>query len=185
MHKDKKVNIVSLGCGYDSTYFWLKKTVDNASCIESYVELDFADVVTKKSEFILKNEEMSSFLENTNHVTQKGNESLTSDIYKLFYADVRDREIIKEKLSSLKVDGSLPTLVLTECLLIYMKGADSQCVLEWVSDYFNGDLSFVNYEMINPNDKFGEMMVGNLENRGCQLLGIHECPSIERQKQRM
>jgi hypothetical protein len=63
-----------------------------------------------------------------------------------------------------------------------MKGADSQAVLEWVRDYFTGDLSIVNYEMINPKDRFGEMMVANLENRGCQLLGIHECPSIDGQK---
>jgi len=54
-----------------------------------------------------------------------------------------------------------------------------------VSSYFTSDLSFINYEIINPNDKFGQMMVENLENRGCQLLGIHECPSIESQKERM
>lgn len=54
-----------------------------------------------------------------------------------------------------------------------------------MSNYFTADLSFINYEMINPQDKFGQMMVENLENRGCQLLGIHECPSIESQKERM
>ena len=39
--------------------------------------------------------------------------------------------------------------------------------------------------MINPNDQCGRMMVENLENRGCQLLGIHDCPSLDSQKQRM
>ena len=54
-------------------------------------------------------------------------------------------------------------------------------------DFFGaqGDLAFVNYEMINPDDQFGRMMVENLENRGCQLLGIHDCPSTETQMQRM
>jgi hypothetical protein len=95
MHKDKKVNIVSLGAGYDSTFFWLKKCNEHAGCINSYVELDFAEVVTKKADFILKHEEMSDFLENSKHSTEKGQESLVSDVYKLIYADVRDKEIIK------------------------------------------------------------------------------------------
>ena len=45
MHKDQKVNILSLGCGYDSTYFWLKKTCADFACIDNYVEIDFKDVV--------------------------------------------------------------------------------------------------------------------------------------------
>jgi len=73
MHKDKKVNIVSLGAGYDSTYFWLKKSVENSACIDSYVELDFADVVKKKTQFILNSEEMTAYLANPNPVTEAGN----------------------------------------------------------------------------------------------------------------
>lgn len=70
-------------------------------------------------------------------------------------------------MSDLKIDTSLPTLVLTECLLIYMKKEDSQQVLQWIASTFTGDLAIANYEMINPDDKFGKMMVENLENRGC------------------
>ena len=64
------------------------------------------------------------------------------------------------------VDKSLPTLVLTECLLVYMKAADSAQVLNWISETFP-DVALLNYEMINPFDKFGKMMVENLESRGC------------------
>lgn len=69
----------------------------------------------------------------------------------------------------MNVDASLPTLVLTECLLIYMRSEDTQSVLNWTMDFFGqqGVLAFVNYEMINPDDQFGRMMVENLENRGC------------------
>ena len=54
-------------------------------------------------------------------------------------------------------------------------------------DFFGaqGDIAYVNYEMINPDDQFGRMMVENLENRGCQLLGIHDCKTTEAQKARM
>ena len=71
-------------------------------------------------------------------------------------------------------------MVITECLLIYMKGDDSKKILEWTRDFFGGesDIVYLNYEMINPDDQFGKMMVENLENRGCQLLGIHDYPSL-------
>jgi tRNA wybutosine-synthesizing protein 4 len=46
-------------------------------------------------------------------------------------------------------------------------------------------VAFLNYEMITPEDKFGQQMVENIEMRGCSLLGIHECPSLEAQKARM
>ena len=83
------------------------------------------------------------------------------------------------------MDRTLPTLLITECLMIYMPGTDSQAVYNWVRDYFTGDLASVNYEMINPDDQFGRMMVSNLEERGCQLLGIHDCPTVEAQIARM
>ena len=41
LYADQKVNIVSLGCGYDSTFFWL----NNPEQLASYVEVDFKDVV--------------------------------------------------------------------------------------------------------------------------------------------
>ena len=39
--------------------------------------------------------------------------------------------------------------------------------------------------MISPDDQFGRMMVENLEQRGCELLGIHAHPTLEAQKKRM
>ena len=47
-----KVNIVSLGAGYDSTYFWLKKNQPDIDSKVDYVEIDFAQVVKRKSGII-------------------------------------------------------------------------------------------------------------------------------------
>jgi [phosphatase 2A protein]-leucine-carboxy methyltransferase len=79
--------------------------------------------------------------------------------FKLLTCDVRDAEIITAKLTAYKIDRTLPTLLITECLMIYMPGAESLSVYNWVRDYFTGDLATVNYEMINPDDPFGRMMV--------------------------
>ena len=150
---------MSLGCGYDSTFFWL----NNPEQLASYIEIDFKDVVQRKSKIILAHEEMAKMVAED---LQTGDSHMFSKVYKLLAQDVRDEELIKAQLEG-QVDFSLPTLVITECLLIYMKKADSQGILEWVRDIFTGDLSTINFEMINPDDKFGQMMVENLENRGC------------------
>ena len=137
------------------------------------MEIDFHDVVQKKTKIIESNEKMSEIMGEAKTVL--GSKSP----YRLFASDVREGSFLKEQLAEAAVDFSLPTLVLTECLLIYMKKDDSQGVIQWVSEAFTGDLAFVNYEMINPDDQFGRMMVENLENRGCQLLGIHDCPTLQ------
>ena len=41
-----------------------------------------------------------------------------------------------DKLKSANVDGSLPTLIITECILIYMKAEDSNTILDWTRKYF-------------------------------------------------
>lgn len=79
-------------------------------------------------------------------------ENTSTKDYKLIAADVRDGDIIREKLSD--VDAAKPTLVLTECLLVYMSTEDSSSILKWVSEAFPS-VAFINYEMINPDDKFG------------------------------
>lgn len=80
--------------------------------------------------------------------------------YTLIAADVRDTEDLTKKLEH--IDKNLPTLVLTECLLVYMKSQDSNKVLKWVSDTF-ADVALLNYEMVNPYDQFGKMMIENIE----------------------
>ena len=62
------------------------------------------------------------------------------------------------------VDPDLPTLILTECLLIYMSSDDTQGVLNWTIDFFGqaSETVYLSYEMINPDDQFGRMMVENI-----------------------
>ena len=68
--------------------------------------------------------------------------------------DVRDVDIIVSKLKGTNVNGALPTLIITECILIYMRPDDTQGILKWTKEYFGeqGDLVYLNYEMITPDD---------------------------------
>lgn len=54
-HLDQEVNILSLGAGYDTTYFWLQEELGSNGELSGaskervvYVEIDFDEVVTKK-----------------------------------------------------------------------------------------------------------------------------------------
>lgn len=39
--------------------------------------------------------------------------------------------------------------------------------------------------MVDPYDPFGQVMLENLKERGCDLLGIEACSSLEAQKERL
>ena len=185
---NQKVNVVSLGAGYDSTYFWLRQHHGITDATLDYIELDFSDVIKKKLQTIKSQDALKKLVwgeEATTFGNREGSclsdNELDAPGYKLIAGDVRDDDIMKGKLTGTNVDGSLPTLIITECILIYMRADDTHGVLRWTKEYFGeqGDLAYLNYEMINPDDQFGRMMVENLENRGCQLLGIHDCPSLD------
>ena len=57
-----------------------------------------------------------------------------------------------------------------------MKSEDSELILNGFANIFPA-VAFLNYEMINPDDKFGRQMIENIEARGVTLLGINDCPS--------
>ena len=57
---------------------------------------------------------------------------------------------------------SLPTLFLSECVLIYIEPRDSDAIVNWVGANMAVSL-FVVYEQINPTDAFGAMMLRNLK----------------------
>ena len=89
---------------------------------------------------------------------------------------MREIDYIREQLK--EVDKERPTLVITECLLVYMNNKDSHTILNGFASLFP-TIGFLNYEMITPEDKFGQQMVENIEMRGCSLLGLTDCPSTE------
>jgi hypothetical protein len=59
-----RVNILLLGAGYDTTYFWLQESIEKGELPESlrgritFIEVDFQDVVTKKIKVLKTNEKM-------------------------------------------------------------------------------------------------------------------------------
>lgn len=56
----------------------------------------------------------------------------------------------------------LPTLIISECVMIYLQSDTIDKLRKMFANYFN-DVAFVDYEMFNGNDSFGKVMVRNFE----------------------
>uniref|UniRef100_A0A8D2HJX9 Leucine carboxyl methyltransferase 1 n=1 Tax=Urocitellus parryii TaxID=9999 RepID=A0A8D2HJX9_UROPR len=80
--------------------------------------------------------------------------------------------------------GKLPTLLITECVLVYMTPEQSANLLKWASNTFETAM-IINYEQVNMGDRFGQIMIENLRRRQCDLAGVETCKSLESQKERL
>ncbi|XP_037596530.1 leucine carboxyl methyltransferase 1 isoform X3 [Cebus imitator] len=80
-------------------------------------------------------------------------------------------------------DG-LPTLLIAECVLVYMTPEQSANLLKWAANSFEVAM-FINYEQVNMGDRFGQIMIENLRRRQCDLAGVETCKSLESQKERL
>ena len=55
-----------------------------------------------------------------------------------------------------QVDFSCPTLLLAECVLVYVGTDKSGGLLQWLADKFS-NAAFINYEQLNMEDRFGQV----------------------------
>ncbi|KAG0360510.1 hypothetical protein BG005_010534 [Podila minutissima] len=173
--------IVSLGCGSDTRYFKLKA---KGLSVHKYFEIDFQESSAKKAATIKKNKAFTDVIGDPDLKVGLGGTELYSKDYCLLSGDLREFEdTILPKLKAQGFDTSLPTLFLSECVLIYIEPKDSDAIVDWVGANMAASL-FVVYEQINPTDAFGAMMLRNLKARNIELPGIHAYPSLKSQEER-
>ncbi|GJJ70085.1 [phosphatase 2A protein]-leucine-carboxy methyltransferase [Entomortierella parvispora] len=176
-----KKQIVSLGCGSDTRYFKLKT---KGLTVHKYFEIDFQESTAKKAVVIKKNKAFTDVIADPDLKLGLGGTELYAKDYCLLSGDLREfTEVIVPKLMAQGFDTSLPTLFLSECVLIYIQPRDSDRIVEWVGTNMSASL-FVLYEQINPTDAFGAMMLRNLRARRIELPGIHAYPSLKSQEER-
>jgi hypothetical protein len=103
---------------------------------------------------------------------ENGGTTLHSAKYHLLPADLRTHpsESIAPLLTSASrgdpiLSPDLPTLLLFECVLVYVAPEASEALVQWFVDYFASSsvLGAVVYEMFGLNDSFGTVMVENLK----------------------
>lgn len=100
--------------------------------------------------------------------------------YHVMGVDLRHVDEVENKLKQAEVDFSLPTIILAECVLVYIEPTHCLNLLKWLSGNFPSAV-FVNYEQVNMTDRFGDVMLGNLRSRGCTLEGVEACLTLDTQ----
>uniref|UniRef100_A0A6V7UXC5 [phosphatase 2A protein]-leucine-carboxy methyltransferase n=1 Tax=Meloidogyne enterolobii TaxID=390850 RepID=A0A6V7UXC5_MELEN len=103
--------------------------------------------------------------------------------YHLIGADLRQIREFEQKLTTAELDNSQPTLIIAECLFVYMDLEHSYNLIKELTKYFE-TLALINYEQVNMNDNFSKVMLDNLNNRGIHLPGLAVCETLSTQKQR-
>lgn len=150
----------------------------------SYHELDFQENTRAKVEqlksaaFVQAARELCAIDTNDFHYTE---DSLTSVDYHVHAQDLRK---LSDNIPGLKED--LPTLILSECCLIYLSPEEADAVLAYFMKFFDQvSLAITIYEPIRPNDAFGKTMVRNLIARGIHLQTFERYAELENQITRL
>ncbi|KAF7845045.1 leucine carboxyl methyltransferase 1-like protein isoform X1 [Senna tora] len=168
-----KKQILSLGAGFDTTYFQLQ---DEGKAPYLYVEVDFKEVTSKKAALIETCSQLKEKVGETAVISRENGE-VFSDHYKLLPVDLRDIQKLNDIIALARMDPSLPTFIIAECVLIYLDPDSTRAIVGWASQTFKTAVFFL-YEQIHPDDAFGQQMILNLESRGCALLGIYATPNL-------
>lgn len=176
------VQVVSLGAGFDTTYFWISSSSLFSNKKLVYIELDLPDVIAQKRLLIDRSTELSLLA--------------NSSTYHLIAADLRSGclDVLLKDL----VDPSLPTVFTSECVLSYLPATDADNVLSWAasSAIFGPARHLVMYEQLlgqdaclangaDQCDMFTETMLRHFERLQCPLKSSMSCPTIESQQHRL
>ena len=152
--------MISLGAGFD-TLFWRLR--DAKAAIGSFFEVDHGTVVKMKRDMIAR----SPLLRKT----------LEDPTYHLLATDLRDVNHLAQVLTAAGMNYSTNTIILSECVLVYLSPEHSAALISWAAVSFIS-AAYIDYEPMQPYDAFGKMMVQNLQRRGCPLLGIEACADL-------
>jgi len=190
--RGRGVQIVNLGAGFDTLYFWLREDPERWRDDLVYFEVDFPEVLSKKLSAVLKRQSIWRLLDATcqedlisAELGAAGTRELRTPHYRHVSADMRIGSELASAVSNAGLRDDVPTLFLSECVLVYMQALHGDGIIEWAASAVSkAPSAMVVYEQTNPNDPFGKVMVDNLMQRGCPLLSIFEYPSLEAQRQR-
>uniref|UniRef100_M4B8A1 Leucine carboxyl methyltransferase 1 n=1 Tax=Hyaloperonospora arabidopsidis (strain Emoy2) TaxID=559515 RepID=M4B8A1_HYAAE len=182
-NQETKKQVVILGAGLDTMFFRLQSSNVLRNC--EYFELDFPDVTMQKVSTIKRRKSLQKLLglsaaEDFMAALSSGYTELNVPGYHLLPCDLRNLDGTTTKLEVAGINRNVPTLFVSECVLIYMEAKFSTQLVTWAASYFD-DVSFALYEQILPDDAFGRVMMANIKARGCDLLSIHDFPTVEAQ----
>lgn len=193
---NQKKQIISLGAGSDTRIFRLLSSRSTPDFV--YHEIDFPVNTAAKVRAIRSSPLLQQVLginasENTVTVSESA-DALHSPSYHLHPLDLRVLSPDTPSPETLLpgVETGLPTLLISECCLIYLSPTEADNVVAFFTKHISNHasqfpttaLGLIFYEPIRPNDPFGRTMVSNLAARGIHLQTLHRYASLEAQRAR-
>lgn len=152
---DQPVQVLDLGGGSDLRMVPLLRAFSQLR----FVDVDYKDSTEVKSKVLWQNERLRKALE-----LEQGEAGLVESArYRLIPCDLNDLAQTQRKLAEV-TDATIPTVVITECLLCYMGQDESQALIRYLTGHFSVG-HWVSYDPIGgaqANDRFGTIMQANL-----------------------
>jgi len=192
---DQPKQIISLGAGSDTRYFRIVTKSPSIHLI--YHELDFPANTTSKVSTIKRSPSLSKAIHThlQNHSDSElqiaaDGTTIYSPVYSIHAIDLRSLFTgDPDSLPTLpNLSPTTPTLLLSECCLIYLSPASADGVLKSLTTHIippSTPLSIIIYEPIRPFDSFGQVMISNLAQRGIVLQTLRKFASLSAQKLRL
>ncbi|RYH05427.1 hypothetical protein EON65_44715 [archaeon] len=176
--------LVYFGAGYDSDPL---HSYEQAGPNTKVFELDFPDVMQTKYE-IFQTKYFSHLCgedtedSGTAHPPNPSIHRLGS--FRFIGVDLRNTKLVIDLLAQAAFDSNLPTFFLSECVLVYMPRDTVLSLIQEVGGMVQHQATWVSYDMVSPHDRYGEMMVKNLEGAGLHIPGIVDFPTVSAHNER-
>ncbi|KAL9124377.1 MAG: hypothetical protein Q9217_006288 [Psora testacea] len=192
----QKKQIISLGAGSDTRFFRIMTRYPNCQRPDLiYHEMDFSENTVQKLAVAQKSPELLGCIRPERYCYANSGslddplDTLRSPTYHLHPIDLRTLDHSKELPPSFQeIDRTLPTLIISECCLVYLAPAAADTVALYFTKHLfpsTTPLGMILYEPVNPHDAFGKVMVSNLAARGIVLQTMRKYGSFEAQAIRM
>lgn len=162
--KDKKVQLINLGCGSDLRMIPLLQNFPTLT----YIDVDYESSIGVKSKVLWNSEALKNLLDLQR---DESTGEVFAERYKLASSDLNRLEETMQRLHDL-TEKDCTTIIITECLLCYMRQEESQKLIESIMSHYQSG-TWIAYDPIGgsePNDRFGRVMQANLrESRNLEM----------------
>ncbi|KAF9163945.1 Leucine carboxyl methyltransferase 2 [Mortierella sp. AD011] len=143
--------VISLGCGFDPTYFRLATIRENKQSRTrlKYVDIDYPTLITERLYMIRNQEKLFELLPEDPSKDDVG--EFVSDDYSCLGVDLRKLDHLERGLNAARIvkgQGRMPILIISEVVLAYLEAEESDAVIQFFAGY--PEATFILHEQCIP-----------------------------------
>lgn len=178
---DPMRQIIILGAGYDTKSLAVLEKCQHGTV--TVYDVDFDDIILKRCQAVITSKEKASIIipelvDITDAPSCKTSYGYSLGHLKMVSCDLRDSQKLVNTLQEANIQSELPTLILSECVLVYIDESACHKLSTALLESFT-NVAWASYDMLYLNDAFGRVMRDNLESGGFKVPGLLDFPTIE------